>query len=738
MKEQMKGLKAGLSSFSSSYLVKILILTALFLLLVAAIFAGKRSYKAELHEGDISLNDIYAPYDFTYPGEIDEAKTDALEEKALKGFLPVYEIQAHYWDEKRKILPEFFKELKNVKELKDVDDNWRIEKLKKKLDLELENKLLFPFLGEDAGLLEGKSLNVLNKLSSKIIADKATLDRLIESDREEVIVNDKRLNVEAKIPRSDLYVKDGLKPVIEKELIREGIEQRELRKAFTNLFLNILTPNLTYNQVETEARRKALLEGLPPAYNQILVKKNELIIGKGQRATKSHLLQIDQVTKKKTGRAKIAYLGGIIVLLVIFIVMIPVYLSSYRRRIFRDTKNLYLISIVVLLTVFLAEIITTSFLPSYFIPVAAATMLVAILLDTGVSFMLAIMLSIAAGVIAGNKFDIMMVLLIGGVSGIYFIRGVRRRSQILKAGLFVGLSKFAVICGMGLLNTLEAEIFLKEGCWGIASGIAASGIVMILLPIFEYLFKITTDITLLELSDLNHPLLKKMVLNAPGTYHHSLVVGNLAEAASDVIDANSLLARVGSYYHDIGKIEKAEYFSENEVSHRSPHAKLTPSMSALIIQSHVKDGVELARKSRLNKTIVDFIAQHHGTGLIYYFYQRALEKIKEEEELKEGAFRYPGPKPQTKETAIVLLADAVEASSRTLSEPTPSRIKGLVQKMINNKFIDNQLDECELTLKDLNKIAAAFVRVLMGIFHTRVEYPGEGKNKNKGKSKNKR
>jgi putative nucleotidyltransferase with HDIG domain len=462
-----------------------------------------------------------------------------------------------------------------------------------------------------------------------------------------------------------------------------------------------------------------------------------LIIGKGERVTKAHLSQLNQLAKGETGRNKIVYLGGIILLLFIFVVMIPVYLTTYRKRIFAETKNLYLICIIVLLAVFLAKAITTSpDLPSYFIPIAATTMLVAILLDEGVAFMLSIMLSIFAGVIAGNNFNVMVVSLVGSVGGVYFIKGVRRRSHILKAGLFVGLSKFAVICGIGLLNTLEPNIFLKEASWGIASGIASSGILMVLLLVFESLFKITTDFTLLELSDLNHPLLKKMVLNAPGTYHHSLVVGNLAEAASDAIGANSLLARVGAYYHDIGKIEKAEYFSENESSHKTAHEKLTPSMSALIIQSHVKDGIELAKKHNLNRTIVDFIAQHHGTGLIYYFYQRALEKVKDEDVLKEEAFRYPGPKPQTKETAIVLLADAVEASSRTLDDPTPSRIKGLVQKLINNKFIDNQLDECDLTLKDLNKIAAAFVRILTGIFHTRVEYPGE--NKNKGRNKNKR
>jgi len=208
-------------------------------------------------------------------------------------------------------------------------------------------------------------------------------------------------------------------------------------------------------------------------------------------------------------------------------------------------------------------------------------------------------------------------------------------------------------------------------------------------------------------------------------------VGNLAEAATEAIGRNTLLARVGSYFHDIGKTEKAEYFSENQVGvAKKKHDKLSPSMSSLIITNHVKDGVELARKYKLNQAIIDFIEQHHGTSLIYYFYQRALEKVESEEIPKEEGFRYPGPKPQTKETAVVLLADSVEAASRALSEPTPARLKGLVRKIINNKFIDNQLDQCELTLKDLEIIADTFTRILMGIFHSRVEYEtAENKNK---------
>jgi len=735
MKAVIKRFRANFSMFSGSSGSRTLVLIVLFLLLVVLIFAGKRSYKSELHEGDISLVDVYAPYNFTYPGEVNEAKTRESREKALEDFLPVYDIKANYWDEKRNALSAFFAEAGKVREIKDVDDNARAEKLKENAGLEADHKSLVTFMRGDLGVYREAGISALNVLSSKIITDSATIERLIEDGKDELVFRDKKLNVEGKIPRSDLYVEDRLGPIIEKELTSKGVEKYELRKALTGLLLGMLGSNIAYNEAETGARRKAMLENTLPVHNQILVKKNELIIGKGKRVTKVHLSQLDRISKEEANGTKAHYLWGVILLVAIFVVMIPIYLTFYRKKIYRENKSLYLIAIVAILTAFLSKVITASPLSSYFIPIAAAAMLLTLLLDESIAFVIALMLSIFAGVVTGNKFSVMIASLVGTLSAIYFIRDARRRSHILKAGLFVGLSKFAVICGIGLLNVLEPNVFLKEGAWGIASGIVSAGIVMFLLPVFEFMFNITTNITLLELSDLNHPLLKNMVLNAPGTYHHSLVVGNLAEAASDAVGANSLLARVGAYYHDIGKIEKAEYFSENESGQKSPHEKLTPSMSALIIQSHVKDGMELAKKHGLKKSIVDFIGQHHGSGLIYYFYQRAIAKIGDEEKLKEDAFRYPGPKPQTKETAIVLLADAVEAASRTLNDPTPSRIKGLVQKMINNKFIDNQLDECELTLKDLNKIAAAFVRILTGIFHTRIEYPEEGKNRAKNKTK---
>jgi putative nucleotidyltransferase with HDIG domain len=254
---------------------------------------------------------------------------------------------------------------------------------------------------------------------------------------------------------------------------------------------------------------------------------------------------------------------------------------------------------------------------------------------------------------------------------------------------------------------------------GLITAVLASGGI----PFLESLFQYTTDIKLLELTNLNSPVLRELMVRAPGTYHHSVVVGNLVEAAAEAINANPLLARVAAYYHDIGKISKPQYFIENQAGGENRHDKLSPNMSALILISHVKEGGELARQHRLGQSITEIIRQSHGTALIKFFHQKALEQAGPDQVVDEYEFRYPGPKPQTREAGLVLLADAVEAASRTLVDPTPARIQGLVQKIINNIFIDGQLDECELTLKNLHEIAWSFNQILTGIYHQRIDYP---------------
>ena len=360
----------------------------------------------------------------------------------------------------------------------------------------------------------------------------------------------------------------------------------------------------------------------------------------------------------------------------------------------------------------------------FYIPYALIPMLATLLFnDMGASLLLTLASSITIGSIFPNAFDFTVLFIISGTIASILIQGARRRSAIIRVGLIVGIIQAITLFFIEHFIIFSPDKDLSRYLVLILNGIVSSVIAVGILPIFEYLFKTLTNISLLELADFNHPLLQRMILEAPGTYHHSLIVGNLSEAACQAVGANALLARIGAYYHDIGKINKPEYFSENQGIAGNKHDELAPTMSKMVIMNHVKDGVEVARKYKLNQVLIDFIKQHHGTSLVYYFYRRALERLEDENDLKEDVFRYPGPKPSTKETAIVLLADSVEAATRALKDPNPNSITEVVHKVINNKFIDGQLDECDLTLKDLEKISKVFIHILSGIYHSRITYP---------------
>jgi len=417
----------------------------------------------------------------------------------------------------------------------------------------------------------------------------------------------------------------------------------------------------------------------------------------------------------------LAFCFGISPVAALLLIAVFLYLKTQEHLNAWKTYRILHVSLLFVVFFFISYLIVREHLPVFYIPFSFIPMLAAILFSNlEISLSLTILSTFALMFLTNNNLYIGMIALISGIISSLTIVGVRRRSQIIRAGFFVGIVQMVCLFFIHHFRVLAPELYAVLFLNGLISGVIVAGI----LPIFEYLFKVVTNISLLELSDLNHELLRNMVLKAPGTYHHSLVVGNLAEQACEVVaGANSLLARIGAYYHDVGKIEKAEYFSENQIPSSSKHDELSPSMSKLIIMNHVKEGVELARKHRLNPCIVDFIQQHHGTSLVYYFYRRALENLEQEQEIKEEGFRYLGPKPNTKETAIVLLADSVEAACRAVKTPTPTKIEEVVHKIINNKFIDGQLDECDLTLRDLERIASVFMRVLGGIYHPRVTYP---------------
>jgi hypothetical protein len=362
-------------------------------------------------------------------------------------------------------------------------------------------------------------------------------------------------------------------------------------------------------------------------------------------------------------------------------------------------------------------------------PVAAAPMIMGLLVTSGeVVWLFTAFLAICLGIMTDFNFNFMLVTLVGGIAGARGVFNCKTRNDIYFSGLRTGTVNALLIAFLVTVTKIDQDAGFNEMYYmipaGFLGGIFSALVTMTVVPMLESLFNYTTDVKLLELSNLNHPLLKEMIVKAPGTYHHSMMVGSMVEAAAEEIDANPLLGKVMCYYHDIGKTEHSNYFIENQKPGHNPHDHISPYMSKTLLVAHVKDGVELGVKYKLGKPIIDGILQHHGTTLISFFYNKAVDLQKEDgTEVPEEEFRYPGPKPQFREAALCMLADSIEAAARSLDEPTPSRLQNIVRNVIQRKFQDDQLDQCNLTLKDISRVENAFTRILLGIYHQRIDYP---------------
>jgi putative nucleotidyltransferase with HDIG domain len=497
----------------------------------------------------------------------------------------------------------------------------------------------------------------------------------------------------------------------------------------------LLVPNVSPNWAETHVRQQARLKALKPVYFK--VKRGEMLVREGERITPLRLVKLQAQSKiYPRSRGLLIFLGIFLCLTVLLGVSYQLARLSLRWSHTRLRDLTFVAALLVASTLLnkvvlgLGDNLSRSLelvgqnlvyiLPEGLAPIFAA-MFLGLETGVGVAFLSA---TFTALVLVEKPFPLFIYLVIAGLVGVWGVKNCRRRSDLIRTGMLIGLANMILVAAFKLLeypftgrDLFTGEVIALSG--GLLTGILALG----LTPIMELPFRYSSNIRLLELLNLDQPVLKELMLIAPGTYHHAMVVGQMVEAAAETIGANPMLAKAAAYYHDIGKIKKPAYFVENQVGGDNKHEKLAPSMSSLILISHVKDGVDLARKHHLGEGIVEIIRQHHGTNLISYFYHKAKSQAANHHQVKIEDFRYPGPRPQTKEAGLVLLADQVEAASRTLTDPTPARIQGMVQKIINNVFADGQLDECELTLKDLHHIAKSFNKILSGIFHQRIHYP---------------
>lgn len=516
------------------------------------------------------------------------------------------------------------------------------------------------------------------------------------------------------------------------------------RRTAHDLAQLLVVPNLSFNRQVTLERRQKARDAVLPV--QVSIRKGQTIVAAGSVVQP---LQVELVNELNSLRSAKRSDFIAVVVAFLFLVLVTVFFSYLRRtssyRVHVSLKDIYAMSSVVLLVVLMTKIymfITDSAFANkaasipvnsliYAAPVAAGPMLVGLMITSGeIVWLFTIFMSITVAMMVDGNFNFGY-LLVAAISGIAAARGVHsctKRNDIYWAGVRTGLVAAAVVTAVTFLQPLGDETLGRLLAWnlplGFAGGMLAAFVTMSLIPMFESAFNYTTDVKLLELSSLNHPLMKDMIVKAPGTYHHSLVVGSMCEAAAEEIGANPLLAKVMAYYHDIGKMEHPHYFIENQRPGANPHDHISPNMSKTVLIAHVKDGAEMGLTHKLGKPIIDGILQHHGTTLISYFYNKALEEQDEDiDTIHEDDFRYPGPKPQFKEAALLMLADSIEAAARSIEEPTPGRLTTLVRNIIQSKFLDGQLEECDLTLRDLSVIEESYRRVILGIYHHRIDYP---------------
>ncbi|KUO64144.1 MAG: hypothetical protein APF84_08000 [Gracilibacter sp. BRH_c7a] len=522
-----------------------------------------------------------------------------------------------------------------------------------------------------------------------------------------------------------------LKDKMKEEVQKSSLSEAEKTMAQALIELKVTEPTLIIDEIETRKLQEAASAGVKPTVHQY--RANEKIVGPGE-IVDERIYQVLVNYGLVEVQSPWIPVAGIAIHVLIGMVILVLFAYQFSPEIFIRWKSLVLIALAILLVLiigkgFLAIDLGQSDLNNLttaLIPVAWATMTVTILLGVKIAVVVAIILGIFVGTMAdpaslGVTGSIAgLFALVGGIVGIQSVARLDQRSDLARAGLYIALVNVALISGIALIIQMSPTYWFIGCILGLFNGFLSSALTMGTLPWFESGFHITSSVRLLELSNPNSRLLKSLLMEAPGTYHHSVLVGNLAETAAEDVGADAVLVRVGALYHDIGKLKRPYFFIENQFSKDNPHDKIAPTLSALILISHVKDGLEMAREHKLPDSIKDIIAQHHGDSLTSFFYHKAKE---ENPDITDESFRYDGLRPQSKEAALVLLADNVEAAVRSHKGNTPGRIEGLVRKIIKDKFDEGLLDQCDLTFKDLDKISTAFVKVLSGIFHSRVEYP---------------
>ena len=668
---------------------KIILYIITFIVLYCTLMTGIITRKYDLKVGDIPKSDIKAHREI-----IDESATEARKKEAEEKVDKQYSLRTDVQKQSEEKIKGFFSSVEKVL----AQDKPEEEKAK------LIPRAPFKITDAQANKIASMNEQSTKKLESVCIDG---LNKAYEAPIEDGNEQDLK---EAKKEYTDFISSSDLS---------------DSEKAIALNFVNVVEPNFFYDKEKTDELIKETLKQVPP----VMIKKNHIVVSEGEPVT-AHQLELLGTLGLLSDSASALYIYIALGVLVIIVMYLQYgYIHKYYPTINKEFSKIVMISILNVFPVILARLF--GMMSNYIIPLACMPMLITLLLNYKISLVFSMLNVILIGGAVGFNPNIIILAILNVVLGGTLLRKMQQRNDILYSSITVAVLSSILTFSVGTLTTNNFMEILADSTFA-AAGAILSGILTIgVLPFFESTFDIVTNAKLLELSNPNNPLLKKLLMEAPGTYHHSILVANLAELAAEQVGGNPLLARIGAYYHDVGKTKRPYFFRENQFGKKNPHDRLKPEVSSKIIISHVKDGSELAKEYNLPKTIHDFIVTHHGETLVKYFYLTVKNNSENSDEVKEEDFKYPGPKPMSKEQGIVMLADSTEAAVRSINEPTEEKIEKMVNNIIDDKLASGQLDNCDLTLRDISKIKKCFLKALNGIHHERIEYPDDNKKEKK-------
>ena len=659
-----------------------------YLLLVTAITPKQYSLK----EGDIPNVDIKAPRD-----TVDEKATKEKEDQALEKVGKQYTLKTEIKKAAEENTKALFDKLiilnSTSNSTADAKESDKITELKKLTGFQLTEeqcKVLISIPKDNLADLETKIINIIDKVYEKNINENDEV--AIQEARGAIILEIDDLKLENE-------VSNVLKPIVQ-----------------TQINANVFFDEEKTNQTIQEAQKSV---------SKVIIKQNQIIVKEGEPVTQEQvdILSDLGMLNDENATVNIYIYLALAVFLAIVLFLQYSYIRLNYKEIFESNKKLILISVINLISLILAR--TIGIISPFLIPFACAPMMLTLIFNYKISLVISTLNIIIIGALNGFDVQVMLLGIVSSILGATLLKKMQQRNELLYSTVYIAVISAILTLSTGILISSNlGDVLIKGGITvvgGLLSGIFALGI----LPFLESTFNEVTTLKLLELSNPNNPLLKRLLMEAPGTYHHSMIVANLAELAAEEVGANSVITRIGSYYHDIGKIERPYFFGENQMGGENPHNNITPNLSTMIIKSHVKDGLELARKYNLPKVIQDVIAEHHGKTLVKYFYYTMKNNAQDPNEIKIEDYMYEGPIPSSKEAGIVMLSDSVEAAVRSIKEPDKEKINEMVNNIMNDKLSCGQLSNCDLTLKDIEKIRTCFLTTLNSIYHHRIEYPKE-------------